>query len=68
MFKKTSSSVEWDAKDFVSYVVTGVDTKGKRFKLAYKTWFMASCINVWRGSKWGVTSEGKRFLLQRITN
>ena len=36
----------------IQYEVTGVDTRGKRFKLVYASCMMAMCINLWRGSVW----------------
>ena len=54
--------------DYVSFVATGVDRNGKRFRITSPNWFHISCINVWRGSKWGIRADGKRKLIQRIYN
>jgi hypothetical protein len=59
---------QWYASDFVEFHVTGVDRAGKRFKQAHKTWFMANAINLWNGTVWGVTPDGKRRRLKRVTN
>ena len=49
------------------YHVTGVDVHGKRFKLVYSSYMQAMCINLHRGSVWGV-ENGKRELLSRVCN
>ena len=49
------------------YIVTGVDTGGKRFKLVYSDLFWAMGINLWRGSVWKEIN-GKRTLLKRVYN
>ena len=54
--------------DYVSFVVTGVDRNGKRFRITSTSWLHVSGINVWQGSKWGVLASGKRKLIQRISN
>jgi len=55
---------------FVKYHVTGVDVHGKRFKKVYGPvdWMWASNINLFRGSIWGVRSNGTRKLLRRVYN
>jgi len=49
------------------FVVTGVDRNGKRFRLVYDSWLMASSVNVWRGNVW-LLRNGKRRLLQSTFN
>ena len=49
------------------YLVTGVDTAGKRFKKTFDNWFSAKAINVYRGSRW-LLRGGRRWLIQRIYN
>ncbi len=53
---------------FKRYVVTGVDVRGKRFRMTYGSGFWAMSINLWRGSVWGVSVSGKRTLLKRVYN
>lgn len=50
------------------YIVTGVDVRGKRFRLQYSKLFHALCINLWRGSVWLVNDNGKRKLVKRVWN
>lgn len=64
---KTGSSKVWDSKHGDTYLVTGVDREGKRFKLSYHNWMFAKQINVWRGSKW-LVRDGKRYLIQSVNN
>jgi hypothetical protein len=49
------------------YLVTGLRRDGKRFKLETASWDHARGINVWQGSQW-LLRDGKRFLIQRISN
>lgn len=51
---------------FTEYHVTGILKNGRRFKrMTYSDPFYAFGINLWRGSVWGITKEGKRKLLKR---
>jgi len=57
------------ADDQVTYLVTGVDRSGRRFRQVHEDYFTAININLWRGSVWEVqTSNGKRRLLKRVYN
>lgn len=58
---------QWRHQDGDYYLVTGVCTDGKRFTIQRSTWFTASCINLYRGSKWLVRG-GKRYLIERVWN
>ena len=54
---------------FTRFEVTGKMRGGKRFKpLRFSSFETASMINVWEGSIWGVTEDGKRKLLRRVYN
>ena len=55
-------------RKYVRYDVTGVDTRGKRFKITTTCARHAAGINLYNGSKWGVTDDGKRHLLARVYN
>ena len=51
---------------YSSFIITGEDRMGKRFKMEYLEPQWAFGINLWRGSIWGVSKEtGKRKLLRR---
>lgn len=51
------------------YVVTGITTDGRRFKLQYRSYIMANSINLYRGSLWERhKATGKRKLLKRVYN
>ncbi len=52
----------------VTYVVTGVEVTGRRFRLEFNDHFTADCINLFRGSVWEQSPNGKRRLLKRIYN
>jgi len=64
--ERTGNSVSWVAKDGDKYVVTGVDTEGKRFSLTYRDWWTASCINLHRGNRW-LLRNGKRWLINSVS-
>ena len=52
-----------------SYVVTGKLASGRRFKPIRTTNYMhAMMTNLFRGSVWEVSPEGKRKLLRRVYN
>lgn len=50
-----------------SYIVTGVDRDGKRFRKSYTNPHFALAINLWNGSVWQVR-DGKRKLIKRVYN
>lgn len=59
-------------KDFVKFDVTGIDKNSKRFKLTYpgtaNGYATANCINIYKGTMWGVLPSGKRILLKTVVN
>lgn len=52
----------------MTYHITGVDRRGKRFKIVTNNRIHAEGINLWRGTKWEVLPNGKRKILVRIWN
>lgn len=50
------------------YLVTGVDCKGKRFRIKTVSRLHAESINVWKGSLWFVDTNGRRQLWRRYRN
>jgi hypothetical protein len=58
----------FNTKDFRSYVVTGVDCRGRRFRITTGSWMHADGINLWRGHVWGVGPTGRRTMLKRVRN
>lgn len=70
---KASDLSRWDREsvntdDVASYVVTGIDCNGKRFRIETVSYLHWRGINVWQGSKWVVLKTGKRKLMARIVN
>jgi len=54
---------------FKEFHVTGVLRNGRRFKtMKFSSYNTAICINLWRGSVWGVKEDGSRKLLKRSYN
>lgn len=65
---KNDGTAEWTHQDGDIYVVTGVDSRGKRFKPIHTTaWHWANGINLYRGTKW-LKRDGKRYRIQRVWN
>lgn len=58
---------EWTHQRGDSYLVTGVDRLGRRFRMGASNWVQASGINVWQGSRW-LIRDGHRYLIQRVYN
>lgn len=50
-----------------TYIVTGVRTDGRRFRIVTTNQMHAFGINLWRGSVWAL-ENGKRKLLRRVRN
>ena len=49
------------------WLVTGVDRRGKRFRIVTTSVRYAFGINLWRGSVW-LVKGGKRKLIRRVWN
>jgi hypothetical protein len=55
--------------NFVKFEITGTLRNGRRFKkMKFSNFSAASMINLYRGSVWGITEDGKRKLLRRVYN
>lgn len=66
--KDENGQVTWKHQHGDKYVVTGVDRNEKRFPAkTCHSWFHARSYNIWRGHVW-LLRDGKRYLLQRVTN
>ena len=64
---KKDGKVNWTHEEGDKYLICGTDITGKKFRLTYSTWLVASYINVYRGRKYLVRG-GKRHLLVTIYN
>ena len=54
---------------FKEFHVTGISFSGRRFKrICFSSYKAADCINLYRGSVWGVGEDGSRKLLKRVHN
>jgi hypothetical protein len=67
------ATIEVNLDDYTSFVITGVDVYGKRFKRTYNAdvpgFRTATMINVFNGTLWGVRSDtGKRQRLISYSN
>lgn len=51
-----------------TYIITGTDRTGKRFKITTTNVIHAEGINLYRGSKWEVLKSDERKLLERVWN
>lgn len=50
-----------------TFLVTGVNRDGRRFRIKTTSAQLAMGINLWRGSKW-LVRNGKRKLISRVYN
>ena len=50
------------------YLVTGIDKRGKRFRLQYSCKKTALSINLWQGNVWQVDDLGKRKRIKAVIN
>lgn len=51
------------------YIITGVTTRGKRFRRYCESYLYARCINLYRGTIWEAPyKHGKRKLIHRVWN
>ena len=58
-----------DTSLYLTYIVTGKQVNGRRFRLQYDDARYAFGINLWNGRVWGVRKDnGKRQLLKRVVN
>jgi len=58
----------WEHLEGYKYRATGVTVEGKRFSITSSQWYFISSLNLWRGSKWLIDFEGKKYLIQRVYN
>lgn len=64
-----SNVKEIDLNKFVEFKVTGIYRDGRRFSpLVFTNPCFAFGINLWKGSVWGITKDGKQKLLKRVYN
>lgn len=50
-----------------TYIVTGIDRNGKRFRKEYDDAFTAMHINLWRGNVWRLV-DGKKTRIKSVYN
>jgi hypothetical protein len=65
--KRADGSAEWTHEPGDSYLVTGTDYHGKRFRRVSANYAGARCVNVYNGNRWLVRG-GKRYLIQTVSN
>ena len=65
--KEADGSVTWDHQEGDTYLATGINIYGERFRISNTSWRYISQINLYRGNKW-LYRKGKRYLLQRTIN
>ena len=57
----------WQHEPGDSYVATGKDRNGKRFRRENEKWVWIAGINVWNGNKY-LVRNGKRYKIQSVNN
>lgn len=66
--KNPDGTISWDIQENDIYHITGVNTRGDRFKVIITSNPRhMSGINLWRGNKW-LVRNGKRKLLSSTWN
>ena len=60
-------TVSWTPQEGDSYLVTGVDRYGRRFRRTCPSWAYANGINLWRGSRW-LLRNGRKYRINRVLN
>jgi len=60
--------MEHNDKRIISFCITGTDKANKRFKIERANYFHIACINVWKGTLWGILSNGRRTRLRVYNN
>ena len=63
----SKGKAEWVHKNGDSYIASGTDRNGKRFRIESGNWGYIEGINVFKGSKW-LKRDGIRYLIKRIHN
>jgi hypothetical protein len=65
--RNPDGTVSWTAQEGDTYLVTGTDRDGRRFRATCSTWRHASSINIWRGSRW-LIRDGRKFRINTTCN
>ncbi|HEY5606261.1 MAG TPA: hypothetical protein VIL45_07060 [Thermoplasmata archaeon] len=58
---------EWIHGAGDTYAVTGIDVRGRRFRIRTGNPWQALAVNLYRGSVW-LVRDGKRKLVKRVWN
>lgn len=51
-----------------TYIITGKDRKGKRFRIEVNSYIQVATYNIWQGNIWILLDNNKRKLVKRIIN
>ena len=51
-----------------TYAVIGIERNGRRFKITTHNYMHAMSINVYSGTVWEVSADGKRKAIKRVWN
>ena len=65
--ERKGGRVYWSEKPGDSYVITGQDRDGKRFRITSESWRYIQSINAWRGTRW-LLRNGKKWKIQTVNN
>ncbi len=62
-----NGQASWSSRPGDSFLITGKDRNGKRFRIESISWRYTVGINLWRGTKW-LIRDGKRFKISTVYN
>lgn len=65
--REPDGTVSWLPQLGDTYLVTGVDRDGRRFRRSCSSWAYAAGINLWCGSRWLVRA-GRRYRISTTIN
>jgi len=63
-----TTNIDNNNQRIISYVITGIDKSGKRFKIESANYHYIAYINVWKGTLWGIKGNKKRKRLRIYNN
>lgn len=64
---KSNGTASWIPQAGDTYLATGKDRSGRRFRIRSASWAHVNGLNLWQGHKW-LVRDGKKHLIVTVTN